>query len=78
MLHHDQHLTHLHLLVLLEDVDGLGIIGHGLCHDLRGVGIHLDAAEELAYLRLDMIDVNIADNDDGLIVGSVPLVVVGA
>ena len=45
MLHHNHYLTHLHLLILVEDIDGLVVVGNSLCNNLRSVGINLDTTE---------------------------------
>ena len=76
VLHEDHELIDAHLLVLLEDIDGLVIVGHFLGHHLRSLGADLDAAEELLHLLLEVVDVDVANDDDGLIVRTIPLLVV--
>ena len=76
MLHEHDHLVDTHLLVLLEDVDGFLVVGHLLGHHLRGFGANLDAAEEFLHLLLEVVHVNVAHHDDGLIVGTIPLLIV--
>ena len=76
MLHEHHQLVHLQLLVLLEDVDGLLIVGHLLGHHLRSLGAHFDAAEEFLHFGLNVVYVNVAHDDDGLVVRAIPLLVV--
>ena len=66
------------LLVLVDYYDGLCVVGHGLGLDRRRVGRHLYASEELLYLGFYVVYVDIAHHDDALVVGPVPLFVVGA
>ena len=66
------------LLVLVNDIDGLGVVGHRI--ELVGgrIFLGLDGGEYALDLCLYLIYVNIADNDDALEVGAIPLLVVGA
>ena len=76
VLHHDSHLAHLHLLVFIEDIDGFLVVGHELANNLWSIGVNSDAAEEFLHLCLNMVNVDVANDDDGLIVRTVPLVIV--
>ena len=78
VLHHNHHLAHLHLLVLVEDIDGLVVVGNRLGNHLRRIGVNLDASEELLDLSLHVVYIDIANDDDGLIVRTIPLMIVGA
>ena len=78
MLHEDEDYRHLLLLVLLANIDSLLVVGHWLVDNLGSVLRNNDAAEELLYLCLYVVNINVADNDDSLVVWTVPLVVVVA
>ena len=74
--HHFDHVVAL-LLVLVDDDDGLGIVGHRLQLHLGGIsagGGYL--AKHVLDLLLHLVDVHVAHNDDALVVGAVPLLVV--
>ena len=78
VLHENQNLAILHLLVLLDGIDGLGIVGHGLINHLGGVGINLAVFPEVLDDLLTVVHINITHDDDGLVVGTIPFVVVVA
>ena len=78
VLHENQNLAILHLLVLLDGIDGLGIVGHGLINHLGGVGINLAVFPEVLDDLLAVVHINITHDDDGLVVGTIPLVVIVA
>ena len=76
---HELHYAVLLLLVFVDHDDGLVVVGHGLLGHLGSVfGRCGNRAEEL----LDLVDgvghVDVAHHDDGLVVGTIPLVVVVA
>ena len=77
MLHHHPDVSHLHLLVLLIDIDSLLIVGHSLRHHLGRIGIDLDACEEFLDLILHMVHIDITHYDDSLIIRTIPLLIVG-
>ena len=77
-LDHHIHNAILHFLVLVYHIDRLGIVGHGLGNDGSGILGHLDGREERLDLLLHFVDVEVADDDDGLVVGTVPLLIVVA
>ena len=77
MLHHHPDVSHLHLLVLLIDIDSLLIVGHSLRHHLGRIGIDLDAGEEFLDLCLHVVHIDIAHYDDGLIIRTIPFLIVG-
>ncbi len=52
---------------------GHGLVGAGLC-----VGGHLDGREHFLDLVLDTVNVNIADHDHSLLVGTIPCLIVVA
>ena len=64
------------LFVLVDDDDRLGIVGYGLVDKLGLVGRVLDIAEELLDLCLGAIDVYVTDDDDALVIGMIPFVIV--
>ena len=76
VLHHHDNLAHLHLLILLEDIDGILRVGHWLGNHLWSIGVNLDATEEFLDLGLHVVHVHVAHYDDGLVVGTIPLVIV--
>ena len=78
MLHGGEDDAQLLFLVLAHDVDRLVVVGHGNDFNLGSIGGHLDAGEEFLDLALDVVDVDVADHDDGLVVRTIPLAVVGA
>ena len=63
-------------LVLVDDDDGLGIVGHGLGGDQCALLGQHDGREEFLDLLLHAVDVDVAHHDDALVVGAVPLLVV--
>ena len=77
MLHGHENLAHLHLLVLLENIDSLLVIGNGLSYYLRSVGVYLDATKHFLHLGLHVVYVYVAHDDDGLVVRTIPLLIVG-
>ena len=78
MLHGDGDAALLQLLVLVEDIDGLVVVGHGHIDDGRGVLELLHVAPETLDLGLGMIDIDVTDDDDGLVAWVIPLVIVVA
>ena len=77
MLHQHHYLTHLHLLVLLKDIDCLRSIRNLLRNNLRSIGVYLDTTKETLDLCLNMVYINITDNDDSLIVRTIPFLIIG-
>ena len=77
VLHHNHQLTHLHFLILIEDIDSLAVVGNGLSNYLGSIGVNLDTTKEFLNLSLHVININITNYDDGLIVWTIPLVIVG-
>ena len=69
MLHGDGDAALLQLLVL---------VGHGHIDDGRGVLELLHVAPETLDLGLGMIDIDVTDDDDGLVAWVIPLVIVVA
>ena len=65
-------------LVLVDDVDGLRVVGHGVGLILRGVGRHGHGTEDLLHLGFDLCGVDVAHDHHALQVGTIPLLVVGA
>ena len=78
MLHGSEDDAHLLLLVLTDEIDALVVVGNGHNLYLRSIGRHLDIAEERLDLAFDVVDVDVANDDDGLVVGTIPLAIVGA
>ena len=75
----DHHLYHIDslLLVLIDDHDGLCIVGHILQHHLGGIGSRLgNLREHCLDLLLHLIHVDITNHDDSLVVGTIPLLIV--
>ena len=68
----------LHLLILVNDNDGLGIVGHSLSHDGSRILWHLDGREEFLDFLLHLVHVEVTYYDDSLVVGTIPLLVVVA
>ena len=65
------------LLVLVDDVDGLRIVGHGVGLILRGVGGHGHGTENLLHLGFDLCGVDVAHDHHALQVGTIPLLIIG-
>ena len=66
-------------LVLVDDKDGLGIVGHLDVNHLGCIGGGTwDRAEHLLNLGLGAVNVDVTNYHDSLIVGAIPLVVVVA
>ena len=79
MLEHDGHLAVLLFLVLVDDDDGGLVVRNGLVNHLCSVGVRSGKAlEELLDLGLDVVNIHITDDNQSLIVRTVPLVVVVA
>ena len=66
------------LLVLLHRDNHLPVVGHGEVCPLGSVGRHLDGREDFLYLGFHLVHVNVAHDDDALLVGAVPLLIVVA
>ncbi len=78
MLHHDVEEAHALLLVLVDDDYRLVVVWHVDLHDGAGILRVGDSSEHLAYLRLGVVDVDVAHNDDSLVRRMVPFLVVVA
>ena len=76
MLEDDLSAVDLLLLVLVDDDDSRLVVGHGLLNHLCGVGIEFAVLEELLDLGLDVVHIHVTHDDQGLVVGTIPLVVV--
>ena len=77
MLEHHHYLAVLLLLVLVDDDNGLLVVGNGLVNNLSGIGIRSgQALEELLDLGLDVVNIHITHDNQSLVVGTIPLVVV--
>ena len=66
------------LLVLINDIDGLGVVGHGIEFVGGRVFLRLDSRENALDFCFNLIYINITNDDDTLKVGAIPLLVVGA
>ena len=75
---HDRDRAHGLFLVLVDDVDGLRIVGHGVGFVFRCVSRHGHGTEDLLHLGFDLCGVNVAHDHHALQVGTIPLLVVGA
>ena len=67
LLNHHLHHRLLEFLILVDDHDGLGIVGNLLVNHGSGILRILDVAEELLDLGFHLVDVNVADDDDALV-----------
>ena len=72
---------HLHdvialLLILVDHVDGLIIIGHRVCCHQGAILRQHDGREQLFYLLLYLVHIDITHHDDSLVVRTVPLLVI--
>ena len=63
-------------LILVNDIDGLIVVGHGVEFVRRSVFGHLNLAKYVLYLSFKFIHIHVTHDDDTLKVGAVPLVVV--
>ena len=76
MLHHHPHLVGALLLVLVDHVDGFRIVGHRLFrHQGTVLGQH-NGREQVLDLLFYLVDIHVANNDEALIVRTVPLLIV--
>ena len=67
------------LLVLVNDHDGLLVVGDGFLNHLGSIGARSgNALEQLLDLGFDVVNIDITHDDQGLVVGTIPLVVVVA
>ena len=74
--HHLGHVDAL-LLVLVDDDDRLGIVGHVHLLQFGSIGTGLgNLREHCLDFLLHLVDVDVTDHDDALVVGAVPLLVV--
>ena len=78
MFEHHHKCSHLLLLVLVENDDRLAVVRHVLCHHRLCVLWHDNSAEEFLNFYLHVINVNISNNDDSLVVWTIPCLVVVA
>ena len=76
MLHIKSHVTEWQFLVFTKDVKGLGIIRNRLCYNLSGISRNDYSIPELLDLILDVVYINIAHNDDTLVIWAIPLLVI--
>ena len=76
MLHHQVDRRRRIFLVLVDDDDRLSVVGHGLVNQLGLVGRVLDVAEELLDLSLRAVDVYVTDDDESLMIGVIPFMIV--
>ena len=77
VLHHDVNQVDLLLLVFVDDEDGLCIVGNGLCGYQRAVLGQHDGREERLDFLLYLVHIHITHDDDALIVGTIPFLVIG-
>ena len=75
-LEHYRHDAVWHLFVSVADEYGFIIVRQGDWLYVGCVGTSLGLAKDGLDLRFGMVDINIADDDDGLILGVIPLAVV--
>ena len=64
------------LFVLVDDDDRLGVVGHGLVDQLGFVGGVFDVAEEFLDLSFSVVDIYVTNDDESLMVGVIPFVIV--
>ena len=76
MLEHQHDVVVLHLLVLVDDIDGLVVVGNGNVLYQSTVLGQYDAAEQFLDLGLHLIYIHVTHDDESLIVGTVPFLVV--
>ena len=76
MLHEKRDARLLTFLVLVDDNDRLCVVGHGLIDEGSLVGGVLDATEELLDLSLGLVDIDVTDDDNSLVIGVIPFVVI--
>ena len=77
MLHRHHHYRVLLLLVLLSHINGLFVVGHGLVYNLRSIGRHYNVAKQFLDQRLGIVHVDVAHDDDGLVVRAIPFLIIG-
>ena len=78
MFEHDFYKSNLLLFVLVYDDDRLFVVWNLLCYNLLCVRIERNVAEHFLDFLFCTVNVNVAYNDDSLIVWAIPLVVVVA
>ena len=78
MLEHHLNLAVLLLLVLVYNDDGSLVVGNGLVNNLCSIWIQGHAFEQVLDLGLDVVNIHITNDYQGLVVGTIPLVVVVA
>ena len=76
MLHGYEEHRQLLFLVFAHEVDALVVVGHFHGFHLGGVLWHLDAGEEFLHFLFGAIDIDVAHDDDALVVGTVPFAIV--
>ena len=65
------------LFVLLRDIDGLCVVGHGHVFHLGGISRHFHSLKEFFDEGLGVVYVNVTHDDDTLVVWAVPFFVIG-
>ena len=78
MLHEDEEERQLHLLVLTYYIYSLVVVGHLFGHHLGGIGRCLDGREQFLDFLFRAVDVDVANDDDALVLRIVPFAVVVA
>ena len=76
VLHHQVNRGRRIFLVLVDDDDRLGVVGHGLVNKFGFVGRVFDVAEEFLDLSFSVVDIYVADDDESLMVGVIPFMIV--
>ena len=78
MLHTETNLTVRHLLILTKHVDSVLGVWHSLFYNLCSICRNSSVSPKLLNLILCVVYINITNNDDTLVVWTIPLLIVVA
>ena len=76
MLHTETNLAVRHLLVLTKHVDSILSVWHSLFYYLCSIGRNSRISPKLLNLILSVIHIDITNNDDALIIWTIPLLII--
>ena len=76
MFYHHGYIRVLELFILINDNDWLIVVGHFFCHNRSFIGWIRYLSEELLNLCFNFVNVNIAYNNDALMVRVIPFAVI--
>ena len=76
MLHAERDIRGLHFFILIDDNYRLSIVGYELIYNGSFVHWVLDVAEKLFDLRLNLVHIDVAYDNQSLMIGVIPFVII--